>query len=54
MQKTGTARVPIHQQPCKKYATLLHVTINNALVLVVGILNICKFKVFKVANETMG
>jgi hypothetical protein len=34
-----------HQQQYEKYATLLHVVINNALALVVDILNTCKLKV---------
>jgi hypothetical protein len=39
-----------HQQHREKYASVLHVIVNNALGLVVDILNICDFKV---TNTTM-
>jgi hypothetical protein len=40
-----------NQQQCEKYATLLHVVVNNVLDLAVDILNICEFKV---TNTRMG
>jgi hypothetical protein len=40
----------LQQQPCEKYAPLLHVIIKDALGLAMDILNICELKV---TNETL-